>query len=114
MYDWYEPVRGARCPLCRGAITGWQSDAGPCELLVFREGVPAPIRHDVDPQWQRADLASIRHPDGTYPISGGACGCRGWEARIFVDAGTWNDTRLVHDHYDEARPAERWAVASRI
>lgn len=80
MYDTYEPVPPIVCPYCGTQITRCQSKDGPCLLLVWRQGLAAPVRQDGDWGWRSpedeiAHLAQFSLPE-EFAISSFHVGCR--------------------------------------
>jgi hypothetical protein len=95
MFDHYIPDPPVKCPKCGKEISGWQGKNDPAPaLLVWKQGVAAPIDQRVDDEW-RGDpkvLQGLRLPEGEIWIYGGQCAC-GYFAegdfRGFVRGGVW-------------------------
>jgi hypothetical protein len=54
MFDWYRPRGVATCPVCGDALDGWQGKHGPNALLVWEQGVAAPVDQFADDEWKPA------------------------------------------------------------
>jgi len=48
MFDLYEPYPVIGCPYCGTQLAEWQGKDGPCALFFWRQGMVAPLRHQVD------------------------------------------------------------------
>jgi hypothetical protein len=64
MFDCYKPAPELRCPVCQRFLGEWQGKDGPCGLLVWTEGLAAPIGQAVseDLRLDEADLQRKRLP----------------------------------------------------
>ena len=95
MFDYYNPQPSLHCPRCGSELAGWQGKDGPCALVVWQQGAPAPTHHDVDEECRlpRDKLDQLRLPGifGLYT----ACSCGNWVAATgFCQNETWTETAL--------------------
>jgi hypothetical protein len=65
MFDSYEPTPPVKCASCGGTLSGWQGQYGPCALLLWVQGRPAPVDQLVSEecQFSASDRASCRLPE---------------------------------------------------
>src|SRR5689334_17334793 len=96
MFDHYEPDPPLACSVCGRRLTGWQGKDGPCALLVWRQGVAAPVDQAV-PEESRGDrsvIESLRLPR-EFEIYAGCCGGRFFAtARCGAPDGVWSTAVL--------------------
>ena len=101
LFDYYEPNPPIECPKCGGRLTGWQGKDLHPALLVWRQGVAAPIDQRVDPD-ERAlpeKMATFRVSQKFW-IYGGECECgyRFDDSRFRVlctaPDGVWRTTEI--------------------
>jgi hypothetical protein len=76
MYDYYEPDPPMECPKCGGRLSGWQGKDIHSALLVWRQGVAAPVDQRVDPEVRALPerMATFR-VSPVFWIYGGECDC---------------------------------------
>ena len=97
MFDTYEPVPQLACPACSRPLEDWQGKDGPCALIIWRQGVTAPVGQpiDDDARLDPEDLEKLRLPE-EFEIYTSCC-----HPRFFVEAigrapnGTWEETELA-------------------
>lgn len=96
MFDHYQPRAPVACPSCGAALEGFQGKDGPNLLLVWREGLPAPLNSDVDEEWLLTPehLEEIRLPERFEYYT--ACDrCQHWaELTGFCIDGVWTESAL--------------------
>jgi hypothetical protein len=95
MFDWFDPQPALHCARCGAELTDWQGDYGPCDLVVWRQGVPAPTHHAVDEpyRFQRHELDRLRLPSVFRMYT--SCSCKRWvNATGFCQDETWTETAL--------------------
>ena len=65
MFDEYIPDPPLRCPACGSLLDGWQGKDGLNELMVWRQGVAAPIGQSIGEDFEREpdQLAKLRLPE---------------------------------------------------
>lgn len=98
LYDAYEPSGDFTCAACGGPITDWQGKDGPNALLVWRQGVAAPLGHErgVAPE-SRIDpmhLAELRLPP-TFHFSGWCDQDHMTDAVGRCRGDVWSETEIV-------------------
>src|SRR5687767_11528379 len=95
MFDWYEPIPGIPCPMCRRDPDGWQGKDGPNALFVWRQGDRHPIGQRADPE---AALEPERYAEFGLPAAFriyAECPEHGdLEAQGWCDQGVWKRTNL--------------------
>ncbi|MFT3764576.1 MAG: hypothetical protein QM820_03525 [Minicystis sp.] len=106
MFDYYEPGPVLRCPQCGSDLAGWQGKDGPCNLVVWQQGVLAPTHQEVNDELRlaRDQLAQLRLPAvfGLYA----ECPCKLWvTATGFCRSDTWAETALGTAQTRDAVPA---------
>jgi hypothetical protein len=107
MFDEYEPTPAIRCSACGGEVRDWQGKDGPCLLLIWRQGVAAPLGQRSDPEWHVA-IEHLRLP-AEFAI-GGSCRCgRHNEAFCQSVDGTWARTVPLGPVYPERGKHGRWS-----
>ncbi len=98
MFDHYIPDPPLRCPVCGSALDGWQGKDGPNALMVWRQGVAAPIDQaieDEDVRLEPHQLAKFRLPQ-TFEIYEWCCGGHfALEAVCRTSDGIWSSTELI-------------------
>ena len=64
MFDHYEPDPAVVCPYCGTELGDWQGKDGPCLLLVWRQGLAAPLGQAMDEESQlpNSGLQQFRLP----------------------------------------------------
>ena len=97
LYDDYSPDPPLSCPVCGAALEGWQGHEGPCLLLVWKQGVAAPVEQlaDEENRFPPEELAELRLPERFF-IHAWCCS-RDFavEAECQAPGGTWSRTELV-------------------
>ena len=76
MFDEYIPDPPLNCPACGKELEGWQGIDGPCALMVWRQGVAAPVKQqiaDEDVRLTAEDLDHFRLPE-QFLIYTNCCG----------------------------------------
>jgi len=106
MFDYYEPRPALHCPRCDSEVAGWQGKDGPCSLVVWQQGVPAPTHQEVDDDFRLSndDLTRLRLPVvfGLYM----GCSCKSWViATGFCRNETWTETALGETQASDSVPA---------
>jgi hypothetical protein len=104
-FDEYIPDPPLSCPHCGELIPRWQGKDGPCDQLVWRQGVLEPVDQAVDPQWRLPPYALAAHRLPRlfliYPAAECRCSLR-YAAIAEADTqGRWVSSRVVST--DEAR-----------
>lgn len=98
MFDEYVPVPPLHCPVCGSLLDGWQGKEGPNGLMVWRQGVAAPIAQSFDNdevELSPEQLAKFRLPK-QFTINTYCCGRRfPVEAMCSTSGETWSCTELV-------------------
>ncbi len=98
MFDYYIPDPPLRCPVCGSALDDWQGKDGPNALMVWQQGVAAPIDQAIDDEEVRLEphrLAKFRLPQ-IFSIYLWCCGGRfDLEADCRTTDGIWSCTELV-------------------
>lgn len=76
LFDYYEPDPSLECTQCGGRLSGWQGKDGHPALLVWHQGIAAPVDQRVDPDFRVSPetMATLR-VSTEFWIYGGACGC---------------------------------------
>ena len=111
LYDDYIPDPPLNCPVCGSPLEGWQGYDGPNGLMVWRQGVPAPIDQpiDEDAKLDPEELARSRLPK-EFTIHAPCCGKRFFvEAKCTAPNGTWSTTEVVTAETAKQRKDERRA-----
>ena len=77
MFDQYQPSPTPHCPYCDGALGDWQGKDGPCLLLVWRQGVAAPVEQmgDAANRVAAEHLLQFRLPE-EFDFMSPAANCR--------------------------------------
>lgn len=96
LFDEYEPNPPVACPTCGGALEGFQGKDAECALLVWRQGVAAPVAQSGDEGWNlaAAALSTLRLPERFELYS--ACERCGHLVFFtgFCSEGIWTETVL--------------------
>lgn len=94
MFDHYVPRPALHCERCGSELAGWQGKDGPCNLVVWQQGEPAPAHHADDAfRLEKEALARLRLPGvfGLYT----SCSCKIWVAATgFCRSGVWTETAV--------------------
>lgn len=96
-FDYYTPDPVLKCPVCQADLSGWKGIDGPSDLLVWRQGVGAPLEQLAGSQeyLDAAALAARRLPNA-FRIYTTCC-----SRHFFVEAigrapnGVWTSTELI-------------------
>lgn len=116
MFDYYEPEATLRCPACNKILWEWQGKEGANGLLVWRQGMAAPVD-------QRADEANLDDEDRNqlrlpeiFEIYSYDCGCPfPVEARCRSIDDVWTETELITADNATQRSNERaWQFRARL
>lgn len=76
MYDTFQPRPALKCRNCHGPLDGWQGKDGPCLLLDWTQGVPAPTGEGGDfPPIALAERTKLRLPR-RFAIYTNCAGCQ--------------------------------------
>ena len=109
MLDSYLPDPPLNCPVCGAALSDWQGKDGDCGILVWRQGLAAPIEQAVPDEVRIADAErlALRLPP-TFGIYSDHCGCP-----FPVDAigtctdGVWVRSEVITAATARQKPGER-------
>ena len=109
MFDLYKPDPALGCPACGEPLRKWQGKDGPCSLLVWRQGVAAPVDQAV-PEENRGDrsvIESLRLPR-EFEIYTGCCGGRFFAIALCgAPDGVWSTAVLETAANTRQRQEER-------
>lgn len=97
MFDYYKPRPDIACPFCGKKLADWQGKDGPCALLVWTQGVAAPVDQAVseDARLGPEALAQFRLPN-SFMIYTYCCGPHyPVEASCLAPEGVWSSLELV-------------------
>ena len=111
MYDEYIPDPPLHCPVCGALLAGWQGYDGPNGLMVWKQGVAAPIDQPIDDdvRLDPGDLKKMRLPS-TFTIHASCCSTKfNVEAVCKTSDGTWSQTDLVTVETAQPKKDERRA-----
>ena len=99
MYDEFLPVPPIECPKCGTEYRGIQGKYGPCLLLLWKQGVAAPVGELADPEWVNPDvMATLRLPEEFFANIWHCRGCGFWDPTILAylrgtaPNGVWTTT----------------------
>jgi hypothetical protein len=109
MFDHYEPDPPLACSVCGAPLTGWQGKGGPCALLVWRQGVAAPVDQVVPEEIRgvRSVIESLRLPR-EFEIYTACCGKTfSVVARCGAPDGVWATAVLETAANARQLPGER-------
>ena len=110
LFDYYIPHPALACPICGRRFSEWIGYDGPCGLMVWQQGLPAPVGQRVseDARLLPADLASRRLPTMFLIGAERCCSDRfGVEAIGSAPGGVWSSTALVTAENARQRKNER-------
>jgi hypothetical protein len=119
MYDTYQPVPALSCPVCERPLESWQGKDADNALLIWRQGVAAPVGQDIDdPEiavpFDEPPLAQLPAKFDIYSYD---CGCPfRVDAKCEAPEGTWLRTTLVTAQNAERgleESKDRWAKRKR-
>ena len=116
MFDYYEPEAKLRCPACNKTLWEWQGKDGRNGLLVWRQGIAAPVDQQADDaNLDAEDREKLRLPE-TFEIHSYDCGCPfPVEARCRSIDGVWTETELITADNATQRPREgAWQFRARL
>ncbi len=120
MFDEYIPDPPLHCPACESPVGGWQGTDGPNALMIWQQGIAAPIDQAIEDEEVKLlpeQLAIFRLPE-EFAIYTDCCG-----GHFFVVANctstdeTWSRTELVtaetaeqarHERRSEFKARLRW------
>jgi hypothetical protein len=95
MFDWFKPDPPIQCPQCSRPVEGFQGKDGPCNLLVWTQGLPSPVDDpDTDDDWRSSPeyLAELRLP-AVFEFYGSCDPCKQWlDFTGFCQNGVWTET----------------------
>ena len=98
MFDHYIPDPPLRCPVCGSSPDDWQGKDGPNALMVWRQGIVAPVDQAIEDEEVRLEphrLAEFRLPK-IFLIYEYCCGGRyPLEANCRTTDGVWSSIELV-------------------
>ena len=99
MFDEFIPVPPLCCPACGKELHGWQGKGGEDALMVWQQGVAAPIGQSIDDEdikLEPEQLAAFRLPE-RFAIYTFCCSDRNFfvEAECYCSGETWSRTDLV-------------------
>jgi hypothetical protein len=109
MFDHYEPEPALDCPVCGAPLRGWQGKDGPCALLLWRQGVAAPVAQAVPDEikGEPSLVVDLRLP-ARFEIHAPCCGGRFLvTARCEAPDELWSRTELETADNARQRPHER-------
>jgi hypothetical protein len=96
MFDWYLPDPPLPCRWCGTLLDEFQGKDGPCNLLVWRENIAAPVDQRCDEEWRTAtDLRDgLRLPE-IFGVTGSCRACtNSSEFTCYTESATWVDCVL--------------------
>ena len=95
MFDYYRPTNTLECPICRVPLTEWLGGDGPCALLVWQQGIAAPIGQTTE---EENKLAPSRREQFRLPpkfwICSYDCEVHCVKAECTAPDGTWAEVRI--------------------
>ncbi len=109
MFDYYKPVPSIACPVCGKALEDWQGKSAECALVVWRQGVAAPVDQPITEESRtRLELRDTwRLPDEFELYTD--CDCSNYinefnktQCGVWIDAigktidSVWATTEITH------------------
>ena len=94
MFDWYVPVPGLLCPICRRELTGWQGKNGPCALVRWKQGKRLPEETVEEQARDEAFMARFALP-AEFRLYSWCPSNHRVDARSRSEDGIWTTTEIV-------------------
>jgi hypothetical protein len=102
LYDYYKPDPPIECPKCGGQLSGWQGKDGHPALLVWKQGIDAPIDQHGDVSFRvPVERMTTFKVSKEFSIYGGECKCgyhfdsSRFTIRCAALDGIWQTTEIV-------------------